>query len=99
MIVLITLRDLIIELKTLSAFLLLLLARLAFYRTFYAGTERIIDMIVDSHFFISSVVGLDERKVWNNVEAFVCLNESVDNSDFLWLMLDSFLLENCKNEA
>lgn len=54
--------------------------------------------IIDSHFTYSDA-GFEDLRVWNKVEAFVCLKDSVENYDFCRLMFDSFLLENCKNDG
>jgi hypothetical protein len=94
-----TFRDLMIELKVFKAF------RLRMFALFALSTMLSIDLdfgrttfiIVDSHSLTSYVVGLDDLRVWNRVDVFVCLNVSLLNYDFCLLMFDSFLLENCKN--
>lgn len=54
----------------------------------------------ESHFFKhTSPCGLEDLKVWNNVEAFVFLKESTDIYDFCFETLENFLLENCKKAA
>jgi hypothetical protein len=96
-----TFSDLIIELKVSKAFLLRLLALFALSKMFYIDLDfgRTTFIIVGSHYFTYSVAGLDDRKVWNKVDVFVCLNVSLLNSDFWRLMLESFLLENWRNDG
>jgi hypothetical protein len=53
----------------------------------------------ESHFFKDISPGLDDRRVWNKVDALVFLKESFDIYDFCLETLENFLLENCKKAA
>lgn len=66
---------------------------------FENGFDLNVVNIVESHFFASVSPGLDDRIVWNIVEEFVCFKDSLENSDFCLLTIESFLFENCKNGA
>jgi len=79
-------------LRLLSLFVLLIVSVLLF-----AFNDILTE---ESHFFnYFYIPGLDDLKVWNNVEAFVFFNESIDIYDFCLETFENFLLENCKKAA